>query len=209
MLMVNSPSNFTNTFSMTRQADTDDKPKPKRKLVTKTGRNSNAHRPQFVKDRVIKLYNSGTSITSLAAEYKINKSTIHRWLTAAGIVRKSKEQRIAAPNDDIVELYATAEREREQIVKLANAANSPADAYNTFMAENIARQIKQTVECLPVIKNWSDMDKANKIMRQALGLDSGNSKTGIGSRISIDLNIISGKPSANKIVEVSDSYDDE
>lgn len=209
MRIAVSAYNFTNTFSMTDEDTPIAKPKVKRKLVTKTGRNSNAHRPQFVKERVLKLYNSGTSIVSLAQEYKINKSTIHRWITAAGITKKTKAERISAPNDDIVEMYSTAEREREQIVKLANAANSPADAYNTFMAENIARQIKQTVECLPAIRNWSDMDKANKIMRQALGLDAGNTKTGIGSRISIDLNIISSKPSANKTIEVAETYDDD
>ena len=173
-------------------------------------KNTGKHKPAATKRKALKFYSEGISPSRIANDLKVNVATVHRWAKAAGIVYGSALPEKPKPINEIIETgtdeeFIQAQDESKQRAENAVlAANSAAEAYNNYMAETLSRSIRQATDCMPVIRNWADMERANKIMRQALGLDSGNSKSGMGGKISIDLNVIALKPTVSQtVIDVS------
>lgn len=166
------------------------------------------------KNKALRFYAEGVSPSRIANDLKVNVATVHRWAKASGIVYGAA---IPEKPKEINEIIKTGTEEefsqaQDDLKKKADnallAANSAAEAYNNYMAETMSRSIRQATDCLPAIKNWADMERANKIMRQALGLDSGNSKNSAGGKISIDLNVIALKPTVTQSTVIDVVADD-
>lgn len=161
------------------------------------------------KKKVVEEYTSGATPSELSNKYGVHRNSILKWAKKHGVdarvVQKNRnsdttENPVKPRSMTLTEMRAM--RHQAEVISaesVAKAASSPADAYNSYMAETVMNAIQSTADSMPRVKSWADFERANKIMRQALGLDVGNSKSGVGGRISLDVNIINGKTKSKAV----------
>ncbi|MBP04907.1 MAG: hypothetical protein CMA72_09020 [Euryarchaeota archaeon] len=171
--------------------------------------------------KAMALYNENWKIVRIAEELEVNTSTLRRWFRDAGLPPKksgwaanpdtkgkakiSENNPIfkADPEDktwgsDANERAIAKDQEETGIIDVANAQPTPPEQYQSYMASQAAKLMRDGLKNMPAPKNVREMEVLDKIARRHFGLD-GDKQNGVGS-LSIDISILNNAKAAPKKV---------
>tara|TARA_R110000772_G_scaffold50668_1_gene116457 strand:+ start:3761 stop:4492 length:732 start_codon:yes stop_codon:yes gene_type:complete len=182
--------------------------KPKKKVANPYGRNGKKARHFHT---AMDMYNKDYTLKVISAECGVNISTLRRWLRDAGIPPK-KNGSVPNPKPYLKEGEAKPESifdgfeafkvpsvveeahvaakaaETKRIADLAVNQTTPAEQYQSYMASNAVRLMRDGIQTMKPPSNVREMEVLDKIARRHFGLDD-NRGGGVGS-LSIDINIL-------------------
>ncbi len=162
--------------------------------------------------KAIHLYEEDYKLTEISKACNVHTSTLRRWFREAGLPPKLNgnvpnpkpyldDQKEVDPKkvfdgfeerkakDVVDEANAIAKAEEEnKITNLAGSQSTPADQYQSYMASNSVKLMRDGLKNMAPPKNVREMEVLDKIARRHFGLDQRES-SGVGN-LSIDISIL-------------------
>lgn len=158
--------------------------------------------PEKTKDVIKNLYESGQSFPDIAEATGIPVTEVKSLKVKGRWVRNPKKQ-LAVAETQLV----TDEAEAADILAAADEAlhTNPGKRHSAMVFKKVHAALAG-MKSLPPLKNWKDIEMADKIARRAAGLD----REGAGGGTVINLGIIAGnyKPRvapSKKVVDLRDA----
>lgn len=168
--------------------------------------------------KAMQMYEADYTFAAIAKECGVHTSTLRRWFREAGCPPK-KNQYVENPkpwadhpdhqpqtnifdgnehlkNKEAVEKAAEEahQDETQRITDIAASQVSPAEQYQSYMASNAVRLMRDGLKIMSPPKNVREMEVLDKIARRHFGLDE---KQGGGANsLSIDINILNDAAAA-------------
>ena len=166
--------------------------------------------PAQLKEKALHRIMCGESATSVAQSMGVAPSTVLRWQKNAGVERGSalnpEANPMVVPQDDHV-MNAFSKEVRNQNVEAALAMfldmqDGVEDKYRVLMAQQLYQVFHTVMQTPPPIKNWSDVEKAHKIMSEILNPNKGSK--GGSARFQLQFDVITAKPTVIEAEIVED-----
>lgn len=164
-----------------------------------------------LKQRAVDLYLNDYMVTSIAKNLGMGETTIHKWLTEAG-VRKPRGDNFTSVADEnsppvdpladtleedlqhkVTEAVKLAKHdavieEDNSILEIAESQSSPADKYQHYVAAAGIKLLRDSMKNLRGPRTVRELSELDQLIRRNLGL---NSKNGGGtSKMQIDISIL-------------------
>ncbi len=156
--------------------------------------------PSQLKEKAIHRIMCGESATAVAKSMGVAPSTVLRWQKKAGVERGSalnpQANPMVVPQEDHV-MDAFSKEVRNQNVESAlkmflDMQDGVEDKYRVLMAQQLYQVFHTVMQNPPPIKNWSDLDKAHKIMSEILNPNKG--AKGGAAKFQLQFDVITAKP---------------
>ena len=154
-----------------------------------------------IKEKALHRVMMGEAPTGVAKDMGIHPSTVLRWCKDNDIKRGSalepEANPMVVPQPDHV-MNAFEKEVRKQNVEAAlgmflQMQDGVEDKYRVLMAQQLYQTFHTVMQNPPPIKNWSDVEKAHKIMSQILGIDKSASSGGV-AKLQIQFDVVKEKP---------------
>lgn len=158
--------------------------------------------PSQIKEKALHRFAMGESASSIAKSMGVNPTTVSRWVKAAGVERGAALEPEANPlvvpqPDHVMDVFTQELRNQntEAALKMfLDMQNGVEDKYRVLMAQQIYAVLHRVMQHPPQIKNWSDVEKAHKIMETILNPNKGGAGGGGRTRLDIQFEVIGAKP---------------
>lgn len=164
--------------------------------------------------KAMEMYEKDYTLAAIGKELGVHKTTLRRWLREAGCPPKKNrwavnpkpwEEHEDAPTTSIFDgteehknkhaVEQAAEKahedEAKRIADIAVAQGNPAEQYQSYMASNAVKLMRDGLKVMSPPKNVREMEVLDKIARRHFGLDE-KQHSGASS-LSIDINILNDK----------------
>jgi transposase-like protein len=162
--------------------------------------------------RALYLYEQDYSLSTISEQCEVHISTLRRWLRDAGVPPQKKgERNLTGKPLDAAKVFDGTEHlknpiavkeaalaaqveEEERLDTIAAAQSSPADQYQSYMASNAVKLMRDGIARMRPPTNVREMEVLDKIARRHFGLDQ--QKGGGANSLSIDINILNNAAAA-------------
>lgn len=167
--------------------------------------------------KVLAMYNQDYTFKAICEECGIHVSTLRRWLREAGAPPKQDKWSVnpkpwlkdgEAPPPSIFDEHiklknpkalskaaeAAHQREEKRIDEIAAVQGGPAEQYQSYMAANAVKLIRDGLESMRPPTNVRELEVVDKIARRHLGLDDKHASA--ANSLSIDINILNDAAAA-------------
>ena len=167
--------------------------------------------PEKIKNAALQRYALGESTRQIGESMGIASSTILAWSRKEGVKKGSalepeKSQLYDTPDHVLTTFQKELKNKRvdEALGMFLKMQDSVEDKYRVLMAQQLYTLLHSVMANPPPIKNWSDVDKAHKVMKDILNFDKGAGGGKNGSNLNIQFEVVGAKPTTID-VEVTDA----
>lgn len=155
--------------------------------------------PKQIREAALRRVALGESPTAVAKSMNIHPSTVRRWCAredvTVGCALDPEVNKLYETPDAMLDTFKQELKKQNVDAALSmflDMQNGVEDKYRVLMAQQLYDVFFRVMQNPPMIKTWSDMEKAHKIMTGILNPDKG--KGGGRTRLDLQLNVISDKP---------------
>ncbi len=162
----------------------------------------------------LQLHEKGYMQVSISRELDIHPSTLRRWFREAGIkpIKKNSDEPKPEDTDPLqsaldaslqkmtkeeakIAKFEERQKEEEDIMNLAEAQSSPADKYQTYVASQSIKLLRDSMKNLRGPRTVKEFDILDQLIRRNLGLNARN--TGGSGSMQIDISILNNTKADN------------
>ena len=179
--------------------------------------------------KAMQMYDQDYTFDAIAKECGVHVSTLRRWFRDAGCPpKKNKWQANPKPwadhpdhqpttnifdgNEHLKNKHAVEQAaenahqdESQRMTDIAAAQVTPADQYQSYMASNAVRLMRDGLKVMAPPKNVREMEVLDKIARRHFGLDE--KQSGGANSLSIDINILNDAAAAARKQQKKNAID--